>query len=50
MKQAVRDLENAKHKLAGGYYEWSCFLGSRPPKKLSKQFSKSLGLRRLATP
>jgi HEPN domain-containing protein len=43
MKQAVRDLENAKHELAGGYYEWSCLLAQQAAEKAVKAVFQKLG-------
>jgi HEPN domain-containing protein len=43
MKQAVRDLENAQHELAGGYYEWSCFLAQQAAEKVVKAVFQKLG-------
>ena len=43
MKQAVRDLENAKHELAGRYYEWSCFIAQQAAEKAVKAVFQKLG-------
>jgi HEPN domain-containing protein len=43
MKQAVKDLENAKHELAGRYYEWSCFIAQQAAEKAVKAVFQKLG-------
>ena len=43
MKQAERDLENAKYELKGGFYEWSCFLCQQAAEKAVKAIYQKLG-------
>ena len=43
LKQAERDLENAKYELAGGYYEWACFLSQQAAEKAVKAVFQKLG-------
>jgi len=43
MKQARRDLENARYELLGGYYEWSCFLAQQAAEKAVKAVFQKLG-------
>lgn len=43
MKQAERDLENARYELDGGYYEWACFLSQQAAEKAVKAVYQRLG-------
>ena len=43
LKQAERDLENAKYELVGGYYEWTCFLSQQAAEKAVKAIFQKLG-------
>ena len=43
MKQAERDLENAKYELDGGFYEWACFLSQQAAEKAIKAVFQKLG-------
>lgn len=36
MKQAERDLENAKYEMKGSFYEWVCFLSQQAAEKAIK--------------
>jgi len=43
MKQAKRDLENAKYELKGGFFEWACFLSQQAAEKAVKAVFQKLG-------
>lgn len=43
MRQAERDLENAKYELKGGFYEWACFLSQQAAEKAVKAVFQKLG-------
>jgi HEPN domain-containing protein len=43
MKQAERDLQNAKYEMKGGYYEWACFLCQQAAEKAIKAVFQKLG-------
>ena len=43
MKQAERDLENAKYEMKGGFYEWACFLSQQAAEKALKSVFQKLG-------
>ncbi|BDC17686.1 HEPN domain-containing protein [Acidianus sp. HS-5] len=44
LKQAERDLEEAKHAKAGGYYELACFLSQQSAEKAIKALLQLNGL------
>jgi len=43
MKQAERDLDNAKFEMSGGFYEWACFLSQQAAEKALKAAYQKLG-------
>lgn len=43
IKQAERDLENAKYEMKGGFYEWACFLSQQAAEKALKAVYQKLG-------
>ena len=43
MKQAERDLDNAKFEVSGGFYEWACFLTQQAAEKALKAAYQKLG-------
>ncbi|MEM0329714.1 MAG: HEPN domain-containing protein [Nitrososphaerota archaeon] len=43
IRQAKRDLEAAEHQLAGGFYEWACFLAQQAAEKAVKAVFQKLG-------
>jgi len=43
MRQAERDLENAKYELEGGFYEWACFVAQQAAEKAVKAVFQRLG-------
>lgn len=43
MKQAERDLENAKFEMKGGFFEWACFLSQQAAEKALKAAYQKLG-------
>ncbi|GAB6148717.1 hypothetical protein JCM10135_12590 [Stetteria hydrogenophila] len=43
IRQAERDLENARYELEGGYYEWACFLAQQAAWKAVKAVYQKLG-------
>ncbi|RLF99488.1 MAG: DNA-binding protein [Candidatus Wolframiiraptor sp.] len=43
IRQARRDLEAAEHQLAGGFYEWACFLAQQAAEKAVKAVFQKLG-------
>ncbi len=44
IRQAERDLENAKYEFKGGYFEWACFLAQQASEKAVKAVFNRLGL------
>ncbi|MBO3800319.1 MAG: HEPN domain-containing protein [Candidatus Brockarchaeota archaeon] len=44
MKQAERDLENAKYEMKGGFYEWACFLSQQAAEKAIKAVFQRLNM------
>ncbi|MEM2740039.1 MAG: HEPN domain-containing protein [Candidatus Bathyarchaeia archaeon] len=43
IRQAQRDLENAKYEIEGGFYEWACFLSQQAAEKALKAVYQRLG-------
>jgi len=43
MKQAERDIENAKYEMRGGFFEWACFLSQQAAEKALKAVYQKLG-------
>lgn len=43
MKQAKRDLENAKYELKGEFNEWACFISQQAAEKTVKAVFQKLG-------
>jgi len=43
MKQAERDIENAKYEMRGGFHEWACFLSQQAADKALKAVYQKLG-------
>ncbi len=43
MKQAERDIENAKYEMRGGFFEWACFLCQQAAEKALKAVYQKLG-------
>jgi len=43
VKQAERDLENAKYEMGGGFFEWACFLSQQAAEKALKAAYQRLG-------
>lgn len=43
IRQAERDLENAKYEMEGGFYEWACFLSHQTAEKALKAVYQKLG-------
>lgn len=43
LRQAERDLQNARHELGGGFYEWACFLSQQVAEKAIKAVFQKLG-------
>lgn len=43
MRQAERDLENAKFEVGGGFFEWACFLSQQATEKALKAIYQRLG-------
>jgi len=44
IRQAERDLENAKYEFKDGYFEWTCFLTQHASEKAVKAVFNRLGL------
>lgn len=44
IKQAKRDLENAKYELKGGFNEWACFLSQQAAEKAIKAVFQKLNI------
>jgi len=44
MKQAERDIENAKYEINGGFYEWACFLSQQAAEKALKSVFQKLNM------
>lgn len=43
LRQASRDLENARYEVNGGFYEWACFLSQQSAEKSVKAVFQKLG-------
>jgi HEPN domain-containing protein len=43
LRQAERDLVNARHELSGEFYEWACFLAQQTAEKAVKAVFQKLG-------
>ena len=43
IRQAERDLQNAKFEMDGGYFEWACFLSQQAAEKALKAVFQKLG-------
>jgi HEPN domain-containing protein len=43
VKQAIRDLENARYEVKGGFYEMACFLSQQSAEKAVKAVYQAIG-------
>jgi HEPN domain-containing protein len=43
IKQAERDIKNAKYETKGGFYEWACFLSQQAAEKALEAVYQKLG-------
>ena len=43
IKQAIRDLENARYEVKGGFYEMACFLSHQSAEKAVKAVYQAIG-------
>jgi len=43
LRQAKRDLEQARHAMAGGFHEWACFSAQQAAEKAVKALYQHLG-------
>ncbi len=43
MRQAEKDLENARWEKEGGYFEWACFVAQQAAEKAIKDVYQKLG-------
>ena len=49
IRQAERDLQNAKFEMNGGYFEWACFLSQQAAEKALKAVFQKLGAEAFGT-